>query len=55
MKKLSLDHLNVNSFEPVAPPAKEERAKEEGTVYGFSGVYGPDCPSQWPNCNRVTG
>ena len=52
MKKLSLDKLQVSSFEPVAPPARDERQKEEGAAYYLSGAYGPDCPSLWPNCNR---
>jgi hypothetical protein len=54
MKKLNLNHLEVSSFEPVAPPAKHERKAEAGAGY-LSGAYGPDCPSLWPNCNRVTG
>lgn len=53
MKKLNLERLDVSSFEPVAPPATD-RAKEKGTVYGFSGQYGPACRSEYPNCNAVT-
>lgn len=53
MKKLNPDHLEVSSFEPVAPPAKDEREKDHGgAVHWLSGAYGPDCASLWPNCNR---
>ncbi|HET7229233.1 MAG TPA: hypothetical protein VFJ16_04490 [Longimicrobium sp.] len=54
MKKLNLDHLQVSSFEPAPPPAREAGAKEKGTVYGFSGQYGPACRSEPPNCNDNT-
>ena len=49
-KKLRLDTLRVDSFEPAAQPATGD-----GSVYGYSGQYGPACASEDPNCTGLYG
>ena len=49
-KKLRMDTLRVESFEPEAPASRVG-----GSVYGYSGEIGPLCGSEYPNCTGVYG
>ena len=49
-KKLSLDTLQVDSFEPA-----RQQPDQGGTVHGYSGQYGPACASEDPNCTGLYG
>ena len=49
-KKLSLDTLKVDSFEPA-----RQLSDAGGSVYGYSGQYGPACASEDPNCTGLYG
>jgi hypothetical protein len=48
-KKLRLDTLKVDTFEPAQPVIGD------GSVYGYSGQYGPACASEDPNCTGLYG
>jgi hypothetical protein len=47
--RLNLSTLKVESFEPVALRS-HGKDDQRGAVDGWSGEYGPNCRSVWPNC-----